>query len=109
MAYSLSTLKVLRVFLDDPAGQAYGLELIQRTGIKAGALYPILNRLEGEGWIRGEWEEIDEAAMGRRRRRYYRLTNDGEDRARRVLSETADLLRPPRQSVGVRTARPAWS
>jgi DNA-binding PadR family transcriptional regulator len=114
MGYGLATLRVLRVFLDDPSGQAYGLELIDRTGVKAGALYPILNRLEAEGWIRGVWEEIDEAAKGRRKRRYYRLTEQGEDRARRLLSETADMLRPPVAArragpAGMPTAGPAWS
>jgi DNA-binding PadR family transcriptional regulator len=105
MTYSLATLKVLRAFLDDPAGQAYGLELIDRTGVKAGALYPILSRLEDQGWVRGEWEVIDEAVAGRRRRRYYRLTDSGAQYAHQVLSETAALLRPPRRSM--RRARPA--
>jgi len=104
MPYSLSTLRVLRVFLDDPSTQVYGLELIDRTGLKAGALYPILNRLESDGWIRGEWEAVDETVMGRRRRRYYRLTNSSESRARQLLSDTADLLRPPPR--GLRLGRP---
>lgn len=104
MTHSLATLKVLRAFLDDPAGQVYGLELIDRTGVKAGALYPILSRLEDQGWVRGEWEVIDEAVAGRRRRRYYHLTDGGAQRAHQVLSETAALLRPPRS---MRRSRPA--
>jgi len=105
MTHSLATLKVLRALMDDPAGQAYGLELIDRTGVKAGALYPILSRLEDQGWVRGEWEVINEAVAGRRRRRYYHLTDDGAEHAHQLLSETADLLRPPRRSM--RRSRPA--
>lgn len=36
------------------------------------SLYPLLYRLEGRGWVRGEWEPA-----GGRRRRYYRLTASG--------------------------------
>lgn len=41
------------------------------------SLYPLLHRLESEGWIEGKWVE----KAGQRRRRYYRLTPQG----RRVL------------------------
>jgi DNA-binding PadR family transcriptional regulator len=41
------------------------------------SLYPLLYRLEGQGWIEGRWKE------GERRRRQYRLTPAG----RRVLAE----------------------
>jgi transcriptional regulator len=40
----------------------------------AASLYPLLYRLEKRGWIRGRWVEKD----GQRRRRYYRLTSQGE-------------------------------
>lgn len=41
------------------------------------SLYPLLHRLETQGWIDGKWVEKSE----QRRRRYYRLTPEG----RRVL------------------------
>ena len=41
------------------------------------SLYPLLYRLEERGWIQGKWVE----RPGQRRRRYYRLTQEG----RRVL------------------------
>lgn len=41
------------------------------------SLYPLLHRLEAQGWIEGKWVEKAE----QRRRRYYRLTAEG----RRVL------------------------
>jgi len=37
-------------------------------------LYPLLYRLEKNGWIQGKWVE----AAGQRRRRYYRLTPAGQ-------------------------------
>jgi PadR family transcriptional regulator PadR len=37
------------------------------------SLYPLLYRLEANGWIQGRWVE----KAGRRRRRYYRLTPAG--------------------------------
>ena len=44
----------------------------------AAALYPLLYRLEKEGWIKGRWVE----KAGERRRRFYRLTAEG----RKVLA-----------------------
>ena len=37
------------------------------------SLYPLLYRLEKRGWIQGKWVE----KAGQRRRRYYKLTDDG--------------------------------
>jgi len=41
--------------------------------VKAGSLFPALYRLEGEGWIAGEWGETSEG----RRAKIYRLTKEG--------------------------------
>jgi len=40
----------------------------------AASLYPLLYRLEKRGWIQGRWVE----KSGQRRRRFYRLTPQGE-------------------------------
>ncbi len=40
---------------------------------RVASLYPLLYRLEKRGWIRGRWVE----KAGQRRRRYYRLTEQG--------------------------------
>jgi PadR family transcriptional regulator PadR len=39
------------------------------------SLYPLLYRLEKRGWIQGRWVE----KAGQRRRRYYRITNQGRE------------------------------
>ena len=40
----------------------------------AASLYPLLYRLEKRRWIQGRWVE----KSGQRRRRYYRLTSEGQ-------------------------------
>lgn len=54
--------------------------------VKAGSLFPALHRLEGEGWIRGEWGETAEG----RRARIYTLTAAGR---RQLGVETRNWLR----------------
>jgi transcriptional regulator len=46
----------------------------QAFQIKAGSLFPALQRLEQEGWIEGKWQESAEG----RRVRSYTLTRDGK-------------------------------
>jgi PadR family transcriptional regulator len=41
--------------------------------IKEGTLYPVLHRLEGEGYIVGEWKSLDNG----RQRKYYHITRKG--------------------------------
>jgi PadR family transcriptional regulator, regulatory protein PadR len=67
--------------------EPYGLELSRQTGLKGGTLYPILDRLEGGGWVQARWEEVEPADVKRPRRCFYSLTTDGMAEARRVLVE----------------------
>lgn len=64
----------------------YGFGLIQTTGLKSGSLYPILERLERQGWVSSAWEQVDPAEAGRPRRRYYRLTPEGVAGAQELRS-----------------------
>ncbi len=96
---TLSTLRVLAVLLADPIAEHYGLEVAQAAELAGGTLYPILARLETAGWLTSHWEDIDEAAEGRRRRRYYLLTDSGAERARQVLMEHEQTLRPAWRSL----------
>ena len=77
MRITRETLRVLRVFCANPSSEHYGLETIKASGVQAGTLYPILIRLERNGWLESAWETIDEKAAGRPARRYYRLTETG--------------------------------
>lgn len=89
---TLATQRVVGALLQDPTGAHYGLDLCRQTGLMGGTLYPILARLERAGWVVGQWEEIDERAAGRRRRRYYTLTAQGAVDGRRAILETVSSL-----------------
>jgi PadR family transcriptional regulator, regulatory protein PadR len=86
MKITLYTLKVLREFLTNP-NPTYGLELYKKTGVNAGALYPILMRLEQSKWLSSEWETLEPNAT-RTARRYYKLTDLGRGEATKALAET---------------------
>jgi DNA-binding PadR family transcriptional regulator len=83
---TLSVVSVLRCFLQDPDRARYGYELTRAAGVPAGTLYPILDRLHKEGWLRDGWEEIDPAEAGRPARRHYRLTDCGLAQASAVVA-----------------------
>ena len=62
-------------------GESYGYELIQEvkelSGEKItwtdGMLYPVLHRMEDNGWIKSRWVEMENG----RKRKYYRITKKG--------------------------------
>jgi PadR family transcriptional regulator PadR len=85
---------VLRVLLDEPLGEHYGLEIARRTPLPSGSVYPILARLEQAGWVSSAWEDIDPVAEGRRPRRYYQLTGEGSKAAQAALAETLRRISP---------------
>jgi DNA-binding MarR family transcriptional regulator len=78
---TLQTIFVLQALLRNPSREMYGLEVSAETGLLPGTAYPILNRLENEGWVTSRWEDIDPHAEKRPARRYYRLAADGAQRA----------------------------
>jgi PadR family transcriptional regulator PadR len=78
---------VLSVFLDDPAAELAGADLLDITGLFSGTLYPILMRFEQAGWLRSHWEKIDPSREGRPRRRLYRITPAGKARATALRAE----------------------
>lgn len=59
---------------------SYGYELSTLTGIRSGTLYPLLIRLEAQGYLEAEWQTP--AAPGRPPRHAYRLTVAGQALAR---------------------------
>jgi len=83
--------KVLAAFLEDPAADRYGLDLMKVTDMPSGTLYPILARLREAGWVRAEWEQPD-PDTSRPARRYYRLTPEGVVAARTGVAELYQKL-----------------
>ena len=90
---------VLQALLRDPARDMYGLEVSEETGLQPGTAYPILLRLEHEGWVASRWEDIDPRAEKRPARRYYRLTPHGAAAARTELAALYQRLAPARGEV----------
>lgn len=67
-------------------GAAYGLDIVARTGLPSGTVYPTLGRLRKRGLVEAHWEDQSIAEEeGRPRRRYYELTGEGA----RALAEGA--------------------
>ena len=83
---TLPTQLVLRALLEHPTRELYGLEICAAAGLASGTIHPILARLEGLGWLDSRWENINPAAEGRPKRRYYRLSPDGAEHARHALA-----------------------
>jgi len=79
-------LRVLRFLMTEPRVQRSGAEIARATGVGSGTLYPFLARIEGAGWVNGEWEEVDPHQAGRPRRRLYRLTGLGQQKANEALA-----------------------
>ena len=80
---------VLDAFLSDLKREWYGFDLIERTGLKSGSIYPILHLLEADGWLRSAREDIDPSVEGRPARRLYTLTGLGEREAEAALERRA--------------------
>ena len=80
--------------LEDQARHGYDISKLIETR-SAGALrfhvtslYPLLHRLEEQGWIDGRWVE----KAGQRRRRYYRLTAEGRRELRSKQKSWLDFV-----------------
>jgi len=76
-------------------GESYGYALIQEvrrlSGEKIewtdGMLYPVLHRMEANGWIRSRWVEVENG----RKRKYYSIKKDGQ-RALQAKREQWSLI-----------------
>lgn len=86
---TLATQLVLRSMLAEPTQETYGLQICQDAGLPSGTIHPILARLERVGWVESRWEDVVPQEEGRPRRRYYRLTEEGAERARIALAQAA--------------------
>ena len=75
-------------------GTRYGFDIIERTGLPSGTVYPTLGRLNQRGYLAGDWEDRKTATdEGRPRRRYYRVTPAGEAELARSLERVTLLSR----------------
>jgi PadR family transcriptional regulator PadR len=85
-------------------GYEIASEIERRSGgsvsFKPASLYPVLYRMESQGWIAGRWVE----KAGQRRRRYYRLTASGRNELAAQRSIWSAFLAGLRQTAGLQDA-----
>lgn len=91
--------RVLNELLREPAVPRWGYDLMRRTGLGSGSLYPILSQLESAGWIKGTWE-LDKQAAGGPPRKAYRVTPKG------LTAAPAALLAFGSRSKTIRRSEP---
>ncbi|WP_405615397.1 helix-turn-helix transcriptional regulator [Streptomyces sp. NBC_01511] len=108
------TLALLRDLLARARQESYGAEVIDRTGLDPGTVYPQLKRLERAGWLTSRLEDDDtwmsRATPGRgpgRRRTFYSLTPEGRRAAtHEVHIRDVDSLTTPHESPQRSVNRP---
>ena len=86
---SSQTNKFLAAMLEDPLAWRYGYELLKKTGLQSGTLYPLLIRLSDQGLLEAQWREPEKA--GTPPRHVYRLTSDGLALARAQVTPVAKI------------------
>jgi transcriptional regulator len=97
---------VVLAFLEDEPRHGYELtQLIEeRSGgaltFNFASLYATLYKLEERGWIQGRWVE----RAGQRRRRYYKITNEGRTVLAAQRKEWSQFFGLIRDLAGVRYA-----
>ncbi|HKY87271.1 MAG TPA: helix-turn-helix transcriptional regulator [Pseudorhodoplanes sp.] len=84
---SRNILMVLKMMMEKPLTPYSGADMARELGLGSGTLYPLLQRLENAGWLKSEWEKIDPSEAGRPRRRHYKLTGQGQNKAAKALAE----------------------
>ena len=78
---------ILKVLVLEPLnGWAIGQRLLQVSDdvlqVSDGSLYPALDKLEQEGWIKGEWR----ATENNRRATFYSLTRSGQKQLNKEMA-----------------------
>lgn len=95
LSRSINTILILGVLKDEEKhGYQIALDVADVSSglfeLRHGTLYPVLHRMEKQGWISGRWQKQDG-----RRRRVYRITAEG----RRYLTGEADRFETLAESV----------
>lgn len=80
------------MFAASPCESVAGVDIRKTTGLSTGTLYPILLRFEEAGWLTSKWENVDPSAVGRPRKRLYRISSSGRAKAYEVLASFEGAL-----------------
>ena len=80
----------------------YGFDIMDATGLPSGTVYPILGRLERDGYVRSRWESHVVAQREKRPpRRYYEVTASGA----RALTQSVEHYRTLGARLGIAPRR----
>ena len=80
----------------------YGFDIMDATDLPSGTVYPVLGRLERDGYVRSKWESQGIAQREKRPpRRYYEITAAGA----RALAESAEHYRTLGARLGISPRR----
>ena len=88
--------------------ETYGVDLLERVqmgggfDLAGGSIYPLLNRLQNEGKIRGRWVEDADASHPRK---YYALTKAGRAVLGEMILEWAQFEAGMRSLLGEEAGR----
>ena len=88
--------------------ETYGVQLLESINgaagleLSEGSIYPLLNRLQKDGKIKGEWIEDAESAHPRK---YYSLTRDGRALLKEMLGAWQDFDRGMREILKKESVR----
>lgn len=82
----------------------YGFDIMDDTGLPSGTVYPILGRLERDGYVRSKWESQTVAQREKRPpRRYYEITASGSS----ALAASLEHYRTLGGRLGLGARKPA--
>ena len=84
---TIARTRVLSMLLAADGAEVHGFELARAMGSPTGTVYPILRRLEADGWLTSRWD----TGRAGPPRRMYQLTEGGARAARDTVPP------PPRQ------------
>jgi PadR family transcriptional regulator PadR len=106
------TLRTIVLKLLAEEGRMYGYEITQKVKdltqnkiqLTEGALYPTLHKLEAEGYLFSEEVEI-----GKRMRKYYRLTPTGSGAATEMVREFAEFMGTMKLLLGPSNTAETWN
>jgi PadR family transcriptional regulator, regulatory protein PadR len=82
----------------------YGFDIMDSTDLPSGTVYPVLGRLERDGYVRSKWESQTVAQREKRPpRRYYEITAAGS----RALAASLEHYRTLADRIGAGSRKPA--
>ncbi len=106
------TLKTIILKLLSESDQMYGYQITQKVkeitegkiNLTEGALYPALHKLEADGLLSTEKIEV-----GNRVRKYYRLTQSGNNTAQEKVEELKEFMETLKSIINISPQKLAWS